>query len=105
MTIQSTTPRTFDIPTGLRNSNTGTILWLRSPKTGTTITVSGNKFNFLPNRLLSRVASAVAVGRHSIAMTRDELLAVVSLQPAKPVERVARLGDKFPRTRTHFIRR
>lgn len=100
-----TTVKTFEIPTGLRNSNTGTILWLRSPKTGTTITVTGNKFNFLPNRLLSRVASAVAVGRHSVAMTREELLAVVSLMPAKPVQRPARLGDKFPRTRTRFIHR
>lgn len=99
------TTKTYDIPSGLRNSATGTILWLRSPKTGATITVTGSMFNFLPNRLLSRVASACAVGRHTIPMTRDELLAVVSLMPAKPVQRVARLGDKFPRQRCRLVRR
>lgn len=99
------TTKTYDIPSGLRNSATGTVLWIRSPKTGTTITVTGNKFNFLPNRLLSRVASACAVGRGVVSMTRDELLAVVSLMPPKPVQRVARLGDRFPRQRCRMVRR
>jgi hypothetical protein len=76
---QTTTTKSYECPAGLRRTAGGSSIWVRSPRTGATITITEGFFCDLPSRIVSRVAQSVSVGRHAVTFTRDELLAIVRL--------------------------
>src|SRR3954469_24434004 len=78
----TTTPIDTTIPctAGIRVDESGNrTIWIRLPRTGFTITISGGFTQELPPRLFARVAKARSEGRSVAEFTRDELLAVKAL--------------------------
>jgi hypothetical protein len=62
----------------------GTYLWVRSPRTGNTISVNKHLWDKLPTRLADRIVQGASVGRHTLNLTKAELQALVDVRDGAP---------------------
>jgi hypothetical protein len=68
----------FPCPIGLQNSPiSGTSLWVRSPRTGTTVHVNKHLWTKL-GRLADRIVHAVSQGQRTLDLTTAELRAIAT---------------------------
>jgi hypothetical protein len=89
----TTTEPTFTCPAGLRLSDDKATLWVRSPRTGVTVTVAADRFSELPARLVARLTKFISEGKHGFGFTRRELLAIVEAAKPAAAAAVAQAAD------------
>ena len=75
----SATREQFECSAGLRHRSGERWFWIRSPRTGKVLEISGAWAQLLPKRIIARTAKARSEGRAMVSFSRDELLAIKSI--------------------------